>query len=151
MDGYCYSLLLEKSRKIWQHITFDPKDKKYKNVEIAGDMNEWTPGRTPMHLKDGTWQTDMLLFPGKYQYKLVLDKKWVLDPGNPENVDNNIGGTNSLLRAGAVNPSGAPYLFTKKAEKIKSRLESRIRPGKYLSSGRITSWTKNSGKLTAPV
>ena len=122
IDGYCYSLLLEKSRKIWQHITFDPKDKKYKNVEIAGDMNEWTPGRTPMHLKDGAWQTDILLFPGKYQYKLVLDKKWVLDPGNPENVDNNIGGTNSLLRAGAVNPFGAPYLFTKKAEKDKITL-----------------------------
>jgi len=122
IDGYCYSLLLEKSRKIWQHITFDSKDKKYKNVEIAGDMNEWTPGRTLMHLKDGAWQTDLLLFPGKYQYKLVLDKKWVLDPGNPESVDNNIGGTNSLLRAGAVNPSGAPYLFTTKVEKDKITL-----------------------------
>jgi len=119
IDGYCYSLLLEKSRKIWQHINFDPRDKKYKNVEIAGDMNEWTPGRTSMHLKDGTWQADMLLFPGKYQYKLVLDKKWELDPGNTESVDNNIGGTNSLLRAGAVNPAGAPYLFTLKAEKDK--------------------------------
>ena len=85
-------------------------------------MNEWTPGRTPMHLKDGSWQTDLRLFPGKYQYKLVLDKKWVLDPGNPESVDNNIGGTNSLLRAGAVNPSGAPYLFTINAEKDKITL-----------------------------
>jgi glycosidase len=122
IDGYCYSLLLEKSRKIWQHITFDPKEKKYKNVEIAGDMNEWTPGRTPMHLKDGVWQADLQLFPGKYQYKLVLDKKWVLDPGNPDSVDNNIGGTNSLLRARAVNPSGVPYLFTKKAEKDKITL-----------------------------
>jgi glycosidase len=75
-----------------------------------------------MHLKDGAWQTDILLFPGKYQYKLVLDKKWVLDPGNPESVDNNIGGTNSLLRAGTVNPFGAPYLFTKKAEKDKITL-----------------------------
>jgi glycosidase len=45
-----------------------------------------------------------------------------LDPGNPESVDNNIGGTNSLLRAGAVNPSGAPYLFTTKVEKDKITL-----------------------------
>ncbi|TRZ75893.1 MAG: alpha-amlyase [Bacteroidetes bacterium] len=119
INGYCYSLLLEKSRKIWQHISFDPKDKKYKNVEIAGEMNEWTTGRTPMHLKNGTWQTDLLLFPGKYQYKLVLDKKWELDPGNSESVDNNIGGMNSVLRVGAVNPSGTPYLFTAKAEKDK--------------------------------
>jgi glycosidase len=115
--GYSYSLLLEKSRKIWQHISFDPKDKKYRNVEIAGDMNGWTPGRSPMQLKNGTWQTDFLLFPGKYQYKLVHDKKWVLDPGNPEIVDNNIGGTNSLLRVGTICPPGAPSLYTEKAEK----------------------------------
>lgn len=119
IGGYCYSLLLEKSRKIWQHCTFDPKDKKYKSVEIAGDMNGWTPGQSPMNLKDGIWQTDFLLFPGKYQYKLVLDKKWVLDPGNSESVDNNIGGTNSLLRVGNINPPGAPNLYTGKAYKDK--------------------------------
>jgi cyclomaltodextrinase len=119
IDGYGYSLLLEKSRKIWQHISFDPKEKKYKNVEIAGDMNDWTPVRTPLHLKDGKWQTDLLLFPGKYQYKLVVDKKWILDPGNSELVDNNIGGTNSLLHAGVVNPSSAPFLYTDKAGKDK--------------------------------
>jgi glycosidase len=117
IGGYSYSLLLEKSRKIWQHITFDPKDKKYKTVEIAGDMNEWTPGHGQMHLKDGKWQTDFLLFPGKYQYKFVLDKKWVLDPANPEIVDNNIGGVNSLLHAGTVNPAGAPWLSATKTEK----------------------------------
>ncbi|MCX6247836.1 MAG: alpha-amylase family glycosyl hydrolase [Bacteroidetes bacterium] len=119
IDGFCYSLLLEKSRKIWQHISFNPKDKKYKKVEIAGEMNEWTIGRTPLHLKDGIWQTDLLLFPGKYQYKLVVDKKWILDPGNPESVDNNIGGVNSVLRVGNINPPGAPGLFTTKAEKDK--------------------------------
>ena len=101
------------------HFTFDPKDKKYKNVELAGDMNEWTPGHSPMHLKDGIWQTDLLLFPGKYQYKIVTDKKWILDPANPESVDNNIGGINSLIRVGVVNPTNAPYLFTTKAEKDK--------------------------------
>lgn len=119
IGGYCYSLLLEKSRKLWQHFTFDPKDKKYKNVEIAGDMNGWTPGRSPLHPKEGIWQTDFLLFPGKYQYKLVLDKKWVLDPANPDSVDNNIGGINSLLRVGMINPAGTPNLFTKKTEKDK--------------------------------
>jgi glycosidase len=119
IGGYCYSLLLEKSRKIWQHFTFDPKDKKYTHVEIAGDMNGWTPGKSPLHLKDGIWQTDFLLFPGKYQYQLVLDKKWVLDPNNPEVVDNNIGGFNTLLRVGSVNPPGAPNLYTRKADKDK--------------------------------
>lgn len=119
IKGYCYSLLLEKSRKIWQHFSFDPKDKKYKKVEVAGDMNGWTPSRSPMHLKNGIWQTDFLLFPGKYQYQVVLDNKWQLDPTNSERVDNNIGGINSLLRVGTINPTSAPYLFTSKDEKNK--------------------------------
>ncbi len=116
IDSYCYSLLLEKSRKIWQHIAFDPKDKKYKRVELAGEMNDWVPSKSPLHLKDEKWVTDLLLFPGKYQYKLVLDGKWVLDSGNPESVDNNVGGYNSVLKVGSINPPEAPYLYTNKAD-----------------------------------
>ena len=116
-DGFRYSLLLERSRKMWQHFSFDPKGKKYKSVKMAGDMNNWTAAKTPLTLKDNTWQTELLLFPGKYQYKLVIDGKMVLDPENPESVDNNIGGYNSLLRVGSVNPAGAPYLYTSNAGK----------------------------------
>jgi cyclomaltodextrinase / maltogenic alpha-amylase / neopullulanase len=127
-DGFQYALLLEKSRKIWQRISFDPKDKKFKRVELAGDMNAWTPSKTPLHLADGLWQTDLLLFPGRYQYKFVADGKWILDPGNTEIVDNNIGGTNSLLRVGSVNPLAAPYLYTEKAEKNKVTIGIRNKP-----------------------
>ena len=110
IDGFAYSILLKKSPKIWQHMTFDPKDKKYKKVQIAGDMNDWNPGKSNFRLKDKLWETDLLLYPGKYQYKLVVDGKWMLDPANPESQDNNIGGYNSVLYAGAVNPQGTPFL-----------------------------------------
>lgn len=116
INGFSYSLLLEKSRKIWQRIAFDPKEKKYRSVAVAGEMNDWVPGKTPLRLKDGIWQTDLLLFPGRYQYKLVVDGKWILDPGNPESVDNNVGGFNSVLRVGSVNPPGAPILYTNKTD-----------------------------------
>ncbi len=119
IDGYPYTMLLKKSRKMWQHITFDPKEKKYKKVQIAGEMNNWNPSGTWMHLKDGIWETDLLLNPGKYQYKLVIDGKWDLDPGNPDKVSNNIGGMNSVLHVGSAYPPGLPYLFTTKAEKSK--------------------------------
>jgi glycosidase len=118
IDGFSYSLLLEKSRKIWQHVAFDPKDKKVKSVAIAGDMNDWMPSKTPLHMnqKDGKWQTEILLFPGKYQYKFVVDGKWILDPANPESIDNNVGGYNSVMKAGLINPPAAPFLYTNKLD-----------------------------------
>ena len=36
IDGYAYSILLKKSPKIWQHMVFDPKDKKYKKSRSPG-------------------------------------------------------------------------------------------------------------------
>jgi cyclomaltodextrinase / maltogenic alpha-amylase / neopullulanase len=111
--GYEYSFLAERSRKIWVHYSFDPKNKKYKKVQLAGEMNDWNPAKTPLKLKDNKWETDLLLYPGKFQYQVVVDGKWMLDPGNKESMDNNIGGYNSVLRAGSVNPAGAPVLFTK--------------------------------------
>ena len=117
IDGYAYSILLKKSPKIWQHMVFDPKDKKYKEVQIAGDMNDWNPIKTNLRLNDKIWETDLLLYPGKYQYKLVADGKWMLDPANAESIDNNMGGSNSVLHAGSVNPPGAPFLSTDKVIK----------------------------------
>lgn len=114
IDGYAYSILLKKSPKIWQHMVFDPKEKKYKKVQIAGDMNDWNPGKTNLKLNDKIWETDLLLYPGKYQYKLVVDGKWMLDPANAESMDNNVGGSNSVLLAGSVNPPGVPFLSTDK-------------------------------------
>ena len=119
MDGFPYSLILEKSPKIWQHITFDPKEKKYKKVQIMGDMNDWNPAKNYLKQKDKLWETDFLLYPGKYQYKFVIDGKQILDPANPESVDNNIGGYNSLMHVGSVMPLGAPFLYTDKTEKNK--------------------------------
>ncbi|MDP4282668.1 MAG: alpha-amylase family glycosyl hydrolase, partial [Bacteroidota bacterium] len=119
MKGYPYSLMLERSRKVWQHFTFDPKDKKYTKVELTGDMNDWVPAKTPLRNKDGIWQTDLLLFPGKYQYQIVADGKWMLDPANPEKHDNGNGGNNSVMNVGSINPVGAPNLYTYKAEKHK--------------------------------
>ncbi|MCX6252302.1 MAG: alpha-amylase family glycosyl hydrolase [Bacteroidetes bacterium] len=119
IKGYSYTILLEKSRKIWQRISFDPKEKNYKKVQVAGEMNNWNPANTYMRHKDNVWQTDLLLNPGKYQYQLVIDGKWTLDPANPDKVDNNIGGFNSLLRAGSISPSGLPWLFTDKVGESK--------------------------------
>ncbi len=116
ISGFPYTLLLEKSPKIWIHFTFDPKGVKYKTVQLAGEMNDWNPKKSWFKLNDKIWETDLLLFPGRYQYQVVADGKWMIDPGNPEKADNNIGGFNSVMWAGVVDASGRPVLKTMTAE-----------------------------------
>jgi len=116
IDGFPYTLLLEKSPKIWVHFSFDQKGIKHKTVQLAGEMNDWNPKKTWLRLKDNIWQTDLLLFPGKYQYQLVVDGKWMVDPNNHEKADNNIGGYNSVMWAGSVDAPGRPQLQTQQAE-----------------------------------
>ena len=119
IKGYSYSIILEKSPKIWQHFSLDPKEKKYKKVQIGGDMNDWNPSKNFLKLKNKIWETDILLYPGKYQYKFVVDGKYIPDPDNHESIDNNVIGSNSVMHVGYVNPPGAPLLFTNKVEKNK--------------------------------
>ncbi|MEI8006760.1 MAG: alpha-amylase family glycosyl hydrolase [Bacteroidota bacterium] len=113
--GFSYSLLLERSLKINYRFCFDPGNKKYRKVQIAGQMNEWNPSASYMFQKDGKWYYDLHLFPGKYQYKIVCDKKWMSDRKNPDSVSNGSGGYNSLLTLGNLNSSNLPVLYTKDA------------------------------------
>ena len=114
--GFPYSLLLEKTTKIHYRFTFDPGEKKYKRVQITGQMNDWNPVNGYLFEKEGKWNIDLHLFPGRYQYKLLLDGKMVGDRTNPDSVYNNNGGYNSLLTIGNLNPTGLPVLFTKEAD-----------------------------------
>ncbi|HPR18589.1 MAG TPA: alpha-amylase family glycosyl hydrolase, partial [Candidatus Cloacimonadota bacterium] len=55
------------------------------SVAVAGSFNNWQPQNTPLE-KIGTqeYHTKLLLPPGKYEYKFVLNKTvWITDPTNP--------------------------------------------------------------------
>jgi hypothetical protein len=41
------------------------------------------------------------LRPGRYEYKLVVDGRWVVDPLNPRKVPNDAGTENSVLEIDA--------------------------------------------------
>lgn len=111
-EGYSYSLLLEKSTRMKYRFTFDPKNRKYRRVQIKGQMNEWNAASGWLFEKEGKWHIDFHLFPGKYQYKMILDGKEKSDPDNRDSVSNNIGGYNSLLTLGNLSPPGLPVLYT---------------------------------------
>ncbi|MBI4647029.1 MAG: alpha-amylase [Bacteroidia bacterium] len=116
IGGEIYSILVKKSRKIKQTVSFASKGKIYESVQIAGEMNNWNPANGNMSDKSGNWEIELWLNPGKYQYQLVVDGVWMLDPANPETVDNNMGGFNSLLVVTPVLNEPAPVLYTKKYE-----------------------------------
>jgi glycosidase len=120
--GYGYSLILEKSSKQRFRFTFDPGSKKYKHVLIKGQMNEWNASAGYLFEKDGKWHIDFNLFPGRYQYKMILDGKEKTDPNNRDSVSNNMGGFNSLLTIGNLNPQGLPTLYTESADGRKIRI-----------------------------
>ena len=79
-------------------------------------MNSWNPDATPFEYHNGQWQTRLWLNPGRYQYQIVADTSWMLDPNNPVQVPNGIGGINSLLVVGDTSFAGRPYFYLDKTE-----------------------------------
>jgi 1,4-alpha-glucan branching enzyme len=68
-------------------------------VCIAGSFNEWRPAATPMvSLGDGRWLKELVLAPGIYEYRLVVDGEWMPDPLGRETSPNPFGGLNSVLK-----------------------------------------------------
>lgn len=69
-----------------------------KSVCVAGTFNEWRPGATEMvAVGQGRWLKDLVLPPGRYEYRLVVDNEWIADPLAPESAPNPFGGVNSVL------------------------------------------------------
>ncbi len=80
------------------NYTFELNDdkKQYHSVQVVGSFNNWTPSGDFL-LEDNVWKYSLKLSPGKYQYQLIINDEWMLDPQNPEKESNNIGGYNSVL------------------------------------------------------
>ena len=112
-EGNPVSVLLKRSQKKVYQFTFDPKGKTYGSVQLAGEMNDWTPKKNDFKFVNNVWMASVALNPGVYQYQLVLDGKWQLDPGNKDSADNNNGGFNSIFKT--PNSAGkSPRLITVK-------------------------------------
>lgn len=72
-----------------------------KDVEIVGDFTGWKPCGLKFNKINGLPNVNSLSlkFPNsaRVEYKLIVDGKWILDPLNPNKVDNGVGGENSFL------------------------------------------------------
>jgi len=70
-----------------------------KNVQIAGDFNNWQPEKTQLNKvgANGVWQIKLPMTRGKYRYRLVVDGQWQQDPYNEMTEMNPFGEMNSVL------------------------------------------------------
>jgi cyclomaltodextrinase / maltogenic alpha-amylase / neopullulanase len=72
-------------------------------VSLAGSFNDWNVGATPMTDSDGdgTYSATLLLAPGSYQYKFVVDGTWITPEDADDYADDGFGGQNGVLRVDA--------------------------------------------------
>ncbi|MBW2543346.1 MAG: AAA family ATPase [Deltaproteobacteria bacterium] len=78
------------------------RDANANDVRIAGDFNGWVPDKGVRSLIESegetrVWTKILMLPPGTYQYRYVVDGEWREDPENPEIVSTTVGGRNSVL------------------------------------------------------
>lgn len=72
-------------------------------VCLAGSFNDWEP--TSKQLKDtngdGIYRGTVMLAPGEYEYKFVVDGQWCIDEDNPCLASNDLGTLNSVIKVEA--------------------------------------------------
>lgn len=82
------------------------------HVCVAGSFNDWHPTVTPMiRLEDGNWAKELLLPPGRYEYRFVVDGQWADDPAAIELIPNPFGTANAVIE---VRPHAAEAAIDRK-------------------------------------
>jgi 1,4-alpha-glucan branching enzyme len=78
-----------------------------KKVFLVGDFNNWSPNSDPMKdlNGDGHWSLFYPMRPGTYQYKFVVDGRWIPDPRNQDSEPDGFDGINSVVKVPDI-PSG---------------------------------------------
>ena len=79
-------------------IILSLKDAPGRRVFVAGSFNDWQPVQKMSYRpEEGVYRCRILLAPGKYEYKFLVDDEWRSDPENPNFVPNGFGSLNSVL------------------------------------------------------
>ena len=88
-------------------VRLDYLNPRARSVYLAGTFNAWRPNSTEMiHLEFGHWAKELALAPGTYEYRLVVDGRWLPDPSCPASAPNPYGERNSIL---TVPPENGGY------------------------------------------
>ena len=80
-------------------VNLEYEDGPGKEVFLSGSFNNWQmTNRMRERKKPGLYSCRLLLEPGEYQYKFVVDGQWRLDGNNGCFAPNGFGELNSVLK-----------------------------------------------------
>lgn len=65
-------------------------------VALAGSFNNWNQSQLICAREGDEWACRVDLKPGVYTYKFIVDGNWVLDPVNPNTIEDEAGNVNSV-------------------------------------------------------
>ena len=84
-----------------KRVTFTLDAPDAREVAVAGTFNNWDPTRHRMKRdQNGTWKAQVMLPPGRYEYRLVVDGEWRNDPNAEACVPNEFGESNCVRSVG---------------------------------------------------
>ncbi|MDT5158123.1 MAG: hypothetical protein QOC99_151 [Acidobacteriota bacterium] len=66
-------------------------------VVLTGSFNNWSQSQLVFGRESGEWVCRVDLDPGVYHYKFIVDGNWLLDPSNPDTVEDEAGNLNNVL------------------------------------------------------
>ena len=70
-----------------------------KEVYLVGDFNEWNLTKHPMKRNTkGLWEKILMLYPGRYEYKFMVDGEWQLNMNNDWKCINCFGTYNNIIK-----------------------------------------------------
>jgi len=71
-------------------------------VTTAGSFNDWDPNGLPLFDGSGSrWEIEVPLPAGTYEYRFIVDGRWITDPNNPTTRPNPFGELNSVASVSA--------------------------------------------------
>lgn len=88
-----------KTRAGRKRVKFELAEARRRKVFVAGTFNRWDPGKHRLRYNDETrkFALSVLLSPGRYEYKFIVDGIWCIDPECDQWTPNHHGSINSIL------------------------------------------------------
>ena len=78
-------------------------DRNAKSVAVVGSFNDWDTTKDVLtQSSDSVWSGNIMLAPGRYEYQLVVDGKWITDPSAQQRSDSEFGTANSVVMVSPV-------------------------------------------------
>jgi 5'-AMP-activated protein kinase regulatory beta subunit len=81
-----------------RRATFSFESSDAKEVILMGDFNNWSKNKHPMKNNgNGMWNKSVMIPPGRYEYKFLVDRQWKEDPQNDQTCLNCFGTYNNVF------------------------------------------------------